>query len=143
MLSLQHPPPSPHTHRSPAFPLSYRDSARHWNARAANAEELAALKAALEDAEQNHGETEVLDALFGIASFHARVGDKDEAYTAFDIIVAKPKVSTGKKIDASMAKLRVALFFMVRARLWDDALGLRRRRCRRRCRRRRSSRVAH
>mmetsp|Transcript_71187 Transcript_71187/g.200165 ORF Transcript_71187/g.200165 Transcript_71187/m.200165 type:complete len:167 (-) Transcript_71187:72-572(-) len=82
--------------------------------KAANAEELAALKAALEDAEQNHGETEVLDALFGIASFHARVGDKDEAYTAFDIIVDKPKVSTGKKIDASMAKLRVALFFMVR-----------------------------
>jgi len=80
--------------------------------KAANAEELAALQAALEDAEQNHGETEVLDALFGIASFHARVGDKDEAYTAFDIIVDKPKVSTGKKIDASMSKLRVALFFM-------------------------------
>ena len=95
-------------------PPSLHPPPPHPRRRAANAEELAALKATLEDAEQNHGETEVLDALFGIASFHARVGDKEEAYTAFDIIVDKPKVSTGKKIDASMAKLRVALFFMVR-----------------------------
>lgn len=80
--------------------------------KAANTEELATLKAAIEDAEQNHGETEVLDALFAVAAFHARIGDKQEAYAAFDTIIAKPKVSTGKKIDASMAKLRVSLFFM-------------------------------
>ena len=101
-------------HRPPALIL-FAHAVPLLARRAANAEELTALKATLEDAEQNHGETEVLDALFGIASFHARVGDKDEAYTAFDVIVDKPKVSTGKKIDASMAKLRVALFFMVRS----------------------------
>ena len=81
--------------------------------RAENATELAKLKAGLEDAEENHGETEVLDALFAIAKFHSRIGDKQEAYAAYDVIVVKPKVSTGKKIDASMSKLRVALFYMV------------------------------
>lgn len=84
--------------------------------RAANEAELVKLKQGLEDAEQNHGETEVLDALFATAAFQARIGAKEEAYEAFDTIINKPKVSTGKKIDASMQKLRVALFHLVRAR---------------------------
>lgn len=78
----------------------------------ANEEALTKLTEGLDDAEKNHGETEVLDALFAIAQFHARIGDKSAAYVAFDVIVDKPKVSTGKKIDASMQKLRVALFYM-------------------------------
>jgi len=79
--------------------------------KAANAAEVAALASELKDAEENQGEMEVLDALFATAKFHARIGARADAYTAFDTIIAKPKVSTGKKIDASMHKLRVAIFF--------------------------------
>ena len=78
---------------------------------AANTEEKTKLDAALVDAEQNHGESEVLDALFALAQFQARIGAKEACYTAYDAIVDKPKVSTGKKIDANMGKLRVAIFY--------------------------------
>ncbi len=40
-----------------------------------------------------------------------RIGDKDGAYAACDVIVERPKISTGKRIDAVMLKIRVALFF--------------------------------
>jgi len=62
------------------------------------------------DAEKNAGETEVLDALFDRARFFSRVGARDAAYAAWDAIVARPKVSAGKRMDAAMAKARVALF---------------------------------
>lgn len=78
---------------------------------AANSAEQAKLEADVVDAEQNHGESEVLDALFAIAMFQARIGAKDAAFAAFEVIIDKPKVSTGKKIDACLGKLRVALFF--------------------------------
>lgn len=88
------------------------DSAVLEAMKSANEAELTKLKAAVADAEQNHGETEVLDALFAIAQFQAKIGAKEEAYEAFQVILDKPKVSTGRKIDASMQKLRVALFHM-------------------------------
>ena len=50
----------------------------------ANAAELEKLKAALTDAEENQGEMEVLDGLFAIAAFHARIGGKADAYAAFE-----------------------------------------------------------
>lgn len=53
---------------------------------------------------------EVLDAQFERAKMYARTGDKAAAYAAYDIIAEKAKISTGKKIDALMAKTRVALF---------------------------------
>lgn len=37
---------------------------------------------------------------------------KAEAYAAYDIITEKAKISTGKKIDAIMGKIRVALFHL-------------------------------
>ncbi|KAH8046212.1 hypothetical protein JL722_13817 [Aureococcus anophagefferens] len=55
--------------------------------------ELAALVAKKEDAEKNQGDMEVLDALFDAVKFHARI-------------------STGKRIDALMMKIRVSLFFV-------------------------------
>ena len=78
--------------------------------RAANAEELASLEAAHEDSIANHGDVEQLDALFAIARFRARVGFRAEAYAAYDVVLEKPKISTGKKIDATMGKIRVGLF---------------------------------
>lgn len=79
---------------------------------AANTTELAELKETVSGHEQHDGETEVLDALFAIAKFFARIGDKSQAFAAYDTIIEKAKVSTGKKIDAGMHKLRVALFYL-------------------------------
>jgi 26S proteasome regulatory subunit N7 len=78
----------------------------------ANEIEKTSLTEKLKDAEENQGEMEVLDALFDIAQMYARIGAKQEAYGAYDVIINMPKVSSGKKIDASMHKLRVSLFFM-------------------------------
>lgn len=55
---------------------------------------------------------EVLDAQFEKAKMYARIGDKVAAYAAYNTIAEKAKISTGKKIDAVMAKTRVALFHM-------------------------------
>lgn len=76
----------------------------------ANAAELAALTAKHADAQANQGDMEVLDALFEISRFQARIGAKEAAYAACDVIRDKPKISTGKRIDAVMEKIRVALF---------------------------------
>lgn len=55
---------------------------------------------------------EVLDAQFEKAKMCARIGDKTAAYEAYDTIAEKAKISTGKKIDAVMARTRVALFHL-------------------------------
>ena len=63
--------------------------------RAKNEAELKALGEKKDDAEKNQGDMEVLDALFDAARFHARVGAKDAAYAACDLIRDRPKISTG------------------------------------------------
>jgi 26S proteasome regulatory subunit N7 len=88
-----------------------RDEALYTQMAAANAAEVEALKVKLADAEENSGDMEVLDALFDAAKHRARVGDRDGAYEACDVIRDRPKISTGKRIDAVMLKIRVALFF--------------------------------
>lgn len=55
---------------------------------------------------------EVLDAQFERARMCARIGDKAGAYSSYNTIAEKAKISTGKKIDAVMAKTRVALFHL-------------------------------
>jgi hypothetical protein len=57
---------------------------------------------------------QLLDAQFAKARCYARIGDKEKAYEAFDEIIQKEKVSTGKKIDATMDKARVAMFWLVK-----------------------------
>lgn len=66
----------------------------------------------LEVAEEGGGDMEVLDAQFEKAKMCARIGDKAGAYAAYNTIAEKAKISTGKKIDAFMAKTRVALFHL-------------------------------
>jgi hypothetical protein len=50
------------------------------------------LEAKLKDSEENQGEMEVLDVLFDTTKLYARIGDKQAAYDACDVIIAKPKV---------------------------------------------------
>uniref|UniRef100_A0A7S1U4R5 PCI domain-containing protein n=2 Tax=Phaeomonas parva TaxID=124430 RepID=A0A7S1U4R5_9STRA len=87
-----------------------KDAALESAMEADNAAEVAAADEDKANAETNAGDMEVLDALFRKAKHYARVGDIDAALEAYTAIVEQPKISTGKKIDATMAKIRVALF---------------------------------
>jgi len=69
----------------------------------------------------------VLDCLFAKARLYATIGDCDEAYKAYDSIIEKKKVSSGKKIDATLEKIRVAFFAMDKSKiksLLEDAVKL-------------------
>jgi 26S proteasome subunit RPN7 len=54
-------------------------------------------------------DVEVLDAMFARATHYARIGDKESAYAAYEAIHARVKISTGRRIDAAMAHIRVSL----------------------------------
>ena len=51
--------------------------------------------------------------MFFKARYLAKIGSWDEAYSSYDLILAKPKISTGKKIDANMEKAKIALLTQV------------------------------
>ena len=73
LAELKYALPRHHLHHtSMCFPCLIRLLHR----REANAKELAAKTAAIEDAKVNHGEVEVLDAIMALADFHARIGNK-------------------------------------------------------------------
>jgi hypothetical protein len=50
--------------------------------------------------------------MFSKARFLSSVGDWTDSVTAYDDILKRPKLSTGKKIDATMEKARIALFLL-------------------------------
>jgi hypothetical protein len=54
---------------------------------------------------------EVLAARFEVARFAAKSLGKDTAYAAYDKLLALPKLSSGKIIDAVMECARVASFY--------------------------------
>jgi 26S proteasome regulatory subunit N7 len=68
------------------------------------------LEKKVEEAKENAGDMEVLDARFDVARFAAKSLSKDEALEAYDKVFALPKLSSGKKIDCLMESARVALF---------------------------------
>ncbi len=53
---------------------------------------------------------QVIDALFAKARHFSSIGDVENAYIAYDVLLKREKVVTGKKIDANMEKFRVAFF---------------------------------
>ena len=57
-----------------------------------------------------------MDALFAKARHYATIGDIENAYKAYDVILTKEKLGANKKLDATMEKFRVAIFDMVRIR---------------------------
>merc|ERR1719163_1564135 len=75
---------------------------------AANEKELKEKTDAIEDATQNFGEAEVLDAIIALADFHARIGNKDEAVKMY-LEKRKQKMSLGQKIDLALKAVRVCL----------------------------------
>lgn len=51
--------------------------------------------------------------MFAKARYLSKIGNSDEAYAAYDLILKKEKTSTGKKIDANMEKAKIALITQV------------------------------
>ncbi|CAM9571317.1 unnamed protein product [Ectocarpus sp. 12 AP-2014] len=97
-------------HQHPSlFPL---DAALAAKMKEVNEAEKERISETLKAAEEGEGDMEVLDAQFEMAKMWASVGDKTAAYAAYETITEKAKISTGKKIDAIMAKTRVALFHL-------------------------------
>mmetsp|Transcript_14606 Transcript_14606/g.31664 ORF Transcript_14606/g.31664 Transcript_14606/m.31664 type:complete len:441 (+) Transcript_14606:76-1398(+) len=68
------------------------------------------LEKKVDEAKENAGDMEVLDARFDVARFAAKSLSKDEALDAYEKVLALPKLSSGKKIDCLMEGARVALF---------------------------------
>ncbi|TFJ84452.1 hypothetical protein NSK_004437 [Nannochloropsis salina CCMP1776] len=87
------------------------DAALQAELKASNEAELAKIEEQLRVATESSGDMEVLDAMIAREKFFARIGNKTAAYAAADEILTKPKISTGKRIDAAMDKVRLGLFF--------------------------------
>ncbi len=79
---------------------------------AKNEADLAAIEAKHQDAITNAGDMEVLDQMIAKAKHFAKIGNWKEAVAANDLIIAKEKTGTGKKVDAQMEKAKIALFNM-------------------------------
>ena len=77
--------------------------------RAANAAKVVEWDAKLLDAETNHGEQEVYDAVIGKADVVASFGTEAEAIAAFTVALDKA-FSTGQRIDIRMKMLHAGLF---------------------------------
>jgi 26S proteasome regulatory subunit N7 len=74
-------------------------------------EAVKSLEQKVEDAKENAGDMEVLDARFEIARYAAKSLYKDEALKAYEKVLELPKLSSGKKMDALMESARVASFY--------------------------------
>lgn len=76
-----------------------------------NKEKIQELEKKVEDAKENAGDMEVLDARFEVAKFAAKSCSKEEAFEAYQKVLDLPKLSTGKQMDALMEKSRIASFY--------------------------------
>merc|ERR1712241_1466747 len=71
---------------------------------------LATLDAAIEDAKENHGESEVREALLKKAEHLAQIGDKEATIEAVRQTNEKT-VGLGNRMDLVFLNIRVGLFF--------------------------------
>lgn len=79
--------------------------------RDANIAKLKELDDAVEDAEQNLGETEVRDFMLKKAEYLSKIGDKEAALTQFRITGEKT-VTLGFRLDMVFHQIRLGLFYM-------------------------------
>lgn len=78
---------------------------------ATHTEKLAQLEKEVEDAGENAGDMEVLDARIAVARYSAQCLDPTAALAAYQKVMDLPKLSTGKKMDALMESARLAFFY--------------------------------
>lgn len=69
------------------------------------------LEKAVEEAGENAGDMEVLDARVAVARYAAQCLDPTAALAAYQKVMDLPKLSTGKKMDALMESARLAFFY--------------------------------
>jgi len=72
---------------------------------------LATLESKVAEARDSAGDMEVLDARRRVARFASRSLSLEEAWTAYDRLLALPKLSRGKQMDALLEQSRVANFY--------------------------------
>lgn len=87
-----------------------RDEAWVSAARERNVAREKALEAAIVDAVQNLGESEVRQAHLNLAEFWVEIGDKDAAEKAFKVTLEKT-VGLGQKLDIAFCLARLGFFF--------------------------------
>jgi 26S proteasome regulatory subunit N7 len=75
-----------------------------------NNQTLAELEEKIKDAETNHGEQEIRDALLAKAEHLASIGDRDGASSAFAATEAKT-AGSGPKMDLVFTQLRLLMFY--------------------------------
>ncbi|KAI7865897.1 26S proteasome subunit RPN7-domain-containing protein [Spinellus fusiger] len=96
------------------------DTVLYQRMETANKEQLQKYDDKVTDAEQNQGETEVNEALLGKADYYAKIGDKENALTAYNSLLNK-SITLGTRIDIVFAIVRIGFFFedytLVRAKL--------------------------
>jgi len=72
---------------------------------------LEEMEQKVEEARDNAGDTEVMNARIDIARFAAKSLSQEQALEAYGKLLDLPKLSTGKKIDALMEVSRVSSFY--------------------------------
>lgn len=78
---------------------------------------LSQLNEAITKAKEEAGDMEVLHAYMDIARYCAKSSTKDAALEAYDDVLALPKLSVGKRLDAHLEMARVASFWGDYARM--------------------------
>jgi len=86
------------------------DSSLHDSLEATNIEEIKKLDAAIKDAEENFGETEVREANLAKADYLCAIGDKEAAVEQFEVTMKKT-VSLGQKLDVVFTLIRLGFFY--------------------------------
>merc|ERR1711976_999690 len=76
-----------------------------------NDKKLKELEDKVEEAKENAGDMEVLDARFEVARFAAMAMTKEEALSMYQKVLDLPKLSSGKVMDALMESSRIASFY--------------------------------
>ena len=76
-----------------------------------HAQTMTDLEKKVDEAKESAGDMEVLEARFEVARFAAKSLSKEEALEAYEKVLALPKLSSGKTMDALMEQARVASFY--------------------------------
>ena len=92
-------------------PTDCLDEATMTEMKKKHSETMESLEKKVEEAKENAGDMEVLDARFEIARFAAKSLSKEDTLKAYEKVLALPKLSSGKQMDALMESARVASFY--------------------------------
>lgn len=103
--------PSLYRHLAPLLKWSQLSESELESMDAQNAQTLESLEKKVEEAKENAGDMEVLEARFEVARFAAKSLGKDEALGAYQKVLDLPKLSSGKQMDALMEQSRIASFY--------------------------------